>query len=217
MNSVNKNISGLKLSDDKNSIEQALKVLGIGSSMRGESFGTETLRIVLRRVGENGAKTQLLNLFENPLPIYSPDNDKDNPNIQKATELVNWADAFIIATPDYHGSMAGSLKNFLDYFWSEFAGKTFGYICSSHEKGLTVMDQMRTAIRQCYGWSLPYGISINSSTDFNERRQIINEQLVKRIDIFARDLVVYGSLINGQFKRDLNSTIGNSYAVHYRK
>lgn len=214
---MNKNISGLKLSDDKNSIEQALKVLGIGSSMRGESFGTETLRIVLRRVGENGAKTQLLNLFENPLPIYSPDNDKDNPNIQKATELVNWADAFIIATPDYHGSMAGSLKNFLDYFWSEFAGKTFGYICSSHEKGLTVMDQMRTAIRQCYGWSLPYGISINSSTDFNERRQIINEQLVKRIDIFARDLVVYGSLINGQFKRDLNSTIGNSYAVHYRK
>jgi NAD(P)H-dependent FMN reductase len=72
--------------------------------------------------------------------------------------MVKWADAFILATPDYHGSMAGSMKNFLDYFWSEFAGKLFGYICSSHEKGLTVMDQMRTAVRQCYGWSMPYGI-----------------------------------------------------------
>jgi NAD(P)H-dependent FMN reductase len=216
---VNKNISTLEFNNGKNGSQQqqTLNVLGIGSSMRKDSFGTETLRIILKKVSENGGKTQLLNLFENPLPIYSPDNDSDNPSIKKATDLVNWADAFIFATPDYHGSMAGSLKNFLDYFWSEFAGKTFGYLCSSHEKGLTVMDQMRTAIRQCYGWSLPYGISINSGTDFNERRQIINTQLVRRIDSFARDLVVYGSLINRQFRKDLNSTISNSYAVHYRK
>jgi NAD(P)H-dependent FMN reductase len=65
--------------------------------------------------------------------------------IVEITELVKWADAFVLATPDYNVSMSGSLKNFLDYFWSEFAGKTFGYIVASHEKGLTVMDQMRTA------------------------------------------------------------------------
>jgi FMN reductase len=197
--------------------QDGLKVLGIGSSMRKNSFGTETLRIILNKVNQNGGKGHLLNLFETPLPIYSPENNIDNPFIDNATNLVNWADAFIFATPDYHGSMAGSLKNFMDYFWSEFAGKTFGYLCSSHEKGLTVMDQMRTAIRQCYGWSLPYGISINSSTDFNEKRHLVNKQLVKRLDSFARDMVVYGTLINTQFKKDLNSTIQNSYAVHYRK
>ncbi|WP_148686345.1 NADPH-dependent FMN reductase [Candidatus Nitrosocosmicus hydrocola] len=194
-----------------------LNVLGIGSSMRRDSYGTETLRIILDKVNQNGGQSRLLNLFDNPLPIYSPENDIDNPFIQEASNMVNWADAFVFATPDYHGSMAGSLKNFMDYFWSEFAGKTFGYVCSSHEKGLTVMDQMRTAIRQCYGWSLPYGISINSSTDFNERRQLVNKQLSKRLDSFARDLVVYGTLINSQFKKDLNSTIENSYSVHYRK
>jgi len=215
---MNKNNSALESKDDNKSDNQpvALKVLGIGSSMRRDSFGTETLRIILNKVRENGGHSQLLNLFENPLPIYSPDNDEANPVIRQTTDLVNWADAFIFATPDYHGSMAGSLKNFLDYFWSEFAGKTFGYLCSSHEKGLTVMDQMRTAIRQCYGWSLPYGISINSGTDFDQKRQIINKQLIRRIDSFARDLVVYGTLINRQFIRDLNSTIENSYAVHYR-
>lgn len=198
-------------------IERPLNVLGVGSSMRKNSFGTETLKIILNKVTENGGQSRLVNFFENSLPIYSPDTDTETPDLRRATELVNWADAFIFATPDYHGSMAGSLKNFLDYFWSEFAGKTFGYVCSSHEKGLTVMDQMRTAIRQCYGWSLPYGISINSTIDFDERRQIINKQLVRRIDSFARDLVVYGTLINSQFRKDLNSTIENSYAVHYRK
>ncbi len=214
---MNNNRYTINFKNGDPSDQDGLKVLGIGSSMRKNSFGTETLRIILNKVNQNGGKGHLINLFETPLPIYSPENNIDNPFIDKATNLVNWADAFIFATPDYHGSMAGSLKNFMDYFWSEFAGKTFGYLCSSHEKGLTVMDQMRTAIRQCYGWSLPYGISINSSTDFNEKRQLVNKQLVKRLDSFARDLVVYGTLINTQFKKDLNSTIQNSYAVHYRK
>jgi FMN reductase len=149
--------------------------------------------------------------------MYTAEYDEKLGGIKYVVELVRWADAIILATPDYHGSMAGSLKNFLDYFWSEFAGKTFGYLCSSHEKGLTVMDQMRTAIRQCYGWSLPYGISVNSNQDFNTAREIINTQLLVRLDSFARDLVVYGTLINNQFKKDLNSTVQNSYAVHYRK
>lgn len=193
-----------------------LKVLGVGSSMRKDSFSTETLNKILEKVKENNAEIKLLDLYTTPLPIYPNESEIKNKNIQNAVEMVNWADAFILATPDYHGSMAGSLKNFLDYFWSEFAGKTFGYVCASHEKGLTVMDQMRTVVRQCYGWSLPYGISINSSLDFNNQRQIINNGLLKRIDNFARDLVVYGMLINGQFQKDLESSIANSFAAHYR-
>ena len=194
-----------------------LKVLGVGSSMRQDSFSTETLKIILNNVNKNGGDTRLLNLYSNPLPMYTAEYNEKLSGIKHAVELVNWADAIVLATPDYHGSMAGSLKNFLDYFWAEFAGKTFGYLCSSHEKGLTVMDQMRTAIRQCYGWSLPYGISINSNQDFNADREIINVQLLGRLESFARDLVVYGGLISNQFKKDLNSTIQNSYAVHYRK
>ena len=194
-----------------------LRVLGVGSSMRQDSFSTETLNIILNKVNKNGGDTRLLNLYSDPLPMYTAEYNEKLSGIKHAVELVNWADAIVLATPDYHGSMAGSLKNFLDYFWAEFAGKTFGYLCSSHEKGLTVMDQMRTAIRQCYGWSLPYGISINSNQDFNANREIINVQLLGRLENFARDLVVYGSLISNQFKKDLNSTIQNSYAVHYRK
>jgi FMN reductase len=79
------------------------------------------------------------------------------------------------------------------------------------------MDQIRTAIRQCYGWSLPYGLSINSGIDFDDQRKIVNEQLIGRINSFARDLVVYGKLINTQFRNDLNSKVENSFAYHYRK
>ena len=129
---------------------------------------------------------------------------------------MNWADAFVLASPDYHGSMSGVMKNFLDFYWEEFAGKTFGYICSSHEKGLTVMDQMRTAVRQCYGWSLPYGVSVNGEEDFNEEGEIINQLLDKRLKILARDLVVYGTIIREQFLRDISTNVFDTFAARYR-
>ena len=194
-----------------------LKVLGVGSSMRQGSYSTTALNMILDMAKGNEAETKLLDLRQTNLPMLYTAKD-DTHEIGQATELVEWADAYILATPDYHGSMSGSLKNFLDYFWSEFAGKTFGYIVASHEKGLTVMDQMRTAIRQCYGWSIPYGISINPEDDFNDKKEVINKKLWSRLDMLARDLVVYGKLIRKQFVNDLlQSAPVNTFAAYYKK
>jgi FMN reductase len=194
-----------------------LKVLGVGSSMRQGSYSTAALNMILDMAKGNGAETKLLDLRQTNLPMLYTAKD-DIHEIGQATELVEWADAYILATPDYHGSMSGSLKNFLDYFWSEFAGKTFGYIVASHEKGLTVMDQMRTAVRQCYGWSIPYGISINPEDDFNDKKEVINKKLWSRLDMLARDLVVYGKLIRKQFVNDLLQRAPvNTFAAYYKK
>jgi azobenzene reductase len=200
-------------------IESGLKlnVLGVGSSMRQGSYSTIALNMILDMAKGNEAETKLLDLRQTNLPMLYAAKD-DTHEIGQVTELVEWADAYILATPDYHGSMSGSLKNFLDYFWSEFAGKTFGYIVASHEKGLTVMDQMRTAVRQCYGWSIPYGISINPEDDFNDKKEVINRKLWSRLDMLARDLVVYGKLIRKQFVNDLlqNAPV-NTFAAYYKK
>jgi len=193
-----------------------LNVLGVGSSMRQRSYSTSVLKLILSIAKGNMAETKLLDLQQTNLPmLYSAREDADE--IIQTTELVKWADAFVLATPDYHGSMSGSLKNFFDYFWSEFAGKTFGYIVASHEKGLTVMDQMRTAVRQCYGWSLPYGISINPEEDFDDKRELTNKKLSSRLDMMARDLVVYGKLIRDQFVNDLLQNVPvNTFAAYYK-
>ena len=194
-----------------------LNVLGISSSMRESSFGTKTLKIVLDTAQNYEAKTRLLELRKLRMPPFNPDSStQSNMNLQKVTDDVNWADSFILVSPDYHGSISGSMKNFLDYYWEEFAGKTFGYICTSHEKGLTVMDQMRTAVRQCYGWSLPYGISVNGEEDFNEVGEVVNSILKKRLKMLARDLVVYGKVIREQFLDDLSSDVTDTFVARYR-
>src|SRR5207344_2799181 len=197
----------------------ALKVLGVGSSMREGSHGTRALKIVLERMEKLQAETHLLDLRKVKMPTFNPNSSvQSSKRIREVTKEVNWADVFILATPDYHGSMSGPIKNFLDHYWQEFAGKTFGYLCTSHEKGLTVMDQMRTAVRQCYGWSLPYGISINPEEDFDDKRKVINRKLSSRLDMLARDLVVYGKLIRKQFVNDLlQSAPVNTFAAYYKK
>ena len=78
------------------------------------------------------------------------------------------------------------------------------------------MDQMRTAVRQCYGWSIPYGVSINGEQDFNAKGEIINRILARRINMVARDLSVYGKLIREQFQRDLVGNNSDTFAARYR-
>jgi FMN reductase len=185
--------------------------------MREGSHSAQALNVVLEAARERGAETRVLDLRVVDLPIYRPQGLAESGGMSEANEAVNWADAFILASPDYHGSMSGAIKNFLDYYWSEFAGKVFGYLCASHEKGLTVMDQMRTAVRQCYGWSLPYGVSFNGGQDFDDAGQVKNTQLAQRLRMLARDTVVYGTLIHEQFRRDLESEALDTFAARYRK
>jgi NAD(P)H-dependent FMN reductase len=93
-----------------------MNVLGVASSMRESSYGTRTLRIVLDAAQKYEAKTRLLDLRRVSMPMYNPDSYmQSNKEIQKVTDDVNWADAFVLVSPDYHGSMSGSIKNFLDY------------------------------------------------------------------------------------------------------
>ena len=187
-------------------------VLGVAGSIRSGSYSRQALQMALEHAKKYGAEVRLLDIDD--LPLYDP-NASASKEVEKAGEVVAWADAIILASPDYHGSMSGALKNFLDHFYEEFAGKLFGYIVASHEKGLTVMDQMRTAVRQCYGWSMPYGVSVNGPQDF-AAGELTNARLSKRVQMMARDLVVYGRLLSSQFVLDLGSSEPDTFAAGYR-
>ncbi len=195
-------------------IRNTINVLGVAGSIRQGSYSTRALKIALEYAKKQEAEVQLLDLNKVVLPLYDPTASASK-EVEHTTEAIAWADAFILASPDYHGSMSGALKNFLDHFYEEFAGKVFGYIVASHEKGLTAMDQMRTAVRQCYGWSMPYGVSINGPQDFTGD-DLRNTRSSNRLRMMARDLVVYGKLLRDQFIRDFSSTEPDTFAAFYR-
>lgn len=180
----------------------SIKILGVTGSLREKSHSTRLLKICLEQAQAYGAETKLLGLRETPLPLLFDHHDPEPENLPAIREQVEWADAIIITSPDYHGSVGAAAKNFLDYFWKEFTGKLFGYIIASHEKGLTVQDQLRTCVRQCYGWSLPYGIGFNGDADFDTEGNLINSALEERTQMMARDISVYGALLRDQLAAD---------------
>ena len=195
-------------------MRDTFNVLGVAGSIRQGSYSTRSLKIALEYAKKQGAEVRLLDLNTVVLPLYDPSAPAAK-EVEATTEAIAWADAFILASPDYHGSMSGALKYFLDYFYEEFADKVFGYIVALHEEGLTVMEQMRTAVRQCYGWSMPYGVSINGPQDFTGD-EIRNTRLSNRLRMMARDLVVYGRLLRDEFVRDFGSTEPDTFAAFYR-
>ncbi|HEY3862204.1 MAG TPA: NAD(P)H-dependent oxidoreductase [Verrucomicrobiae bacterium] len=184
--------------------EPALRVLAVAGSLNRGSVTRAVLAEAASQLAALGCSVDMLDLLQEPLPLYNPDTAYDAPSFPALKERVDQADAVILGTPDYHGSMSGVMKNFLDHFWREFAGKLFATIVASHEKGLTVTDQLRTVARQCYAWSLPYGVSFLGE-DCVKEGKIINADLARRLAMMTHDIAVYGKLLAAQRRTDLAS------------
>lgn len=195
--------------------DDTLNVLIVCGSNSSDSSTKVALLEVSARLRTAGCAVDLLDLHETQLPLLNPENAWNQPYYGPLKERVGKADVFVLGSPDYHGSISGALKNFTDHFWKEFAGKLFGTVVSSHEKGLTVHDQLRTIARQCYAWTIPYGVSLQEKEDVKEGR-IASESFANRIEMFVRDVRVYGRLLAAQRRADLAGTEAGFLARHRR-
>jgi NAD(P)H-dependent FMN reductase len=182
--------------------DKPLNLLAVVGSLHRDSVTRVVVNHLAERLRAAGCSVDLLDLHAEPLPLYNPDTAEDQPTFPALQARVERADAFLLGTPDYHGGISSALKNFLDHFWHEFAGKLFATIVASHEKGLTVTDQLRTVVRQCYAWSLPYGVAFAEKVDVQDGR-IISDALTKRLEMLVRDVRVYGQLLAQQRRADL--------------
>src|SRR5947207_8249973 len=182
--------------------EPKLRVLAVVGSLHRDSVTRAVIAHVAERFRADGCIVDVLDFEKEPLALYNPDTAHELPGYSELQGRVENADVVVLGTPDYHGSVSGAMKNFLDHFWHEFAGKLFATIVASHEKGLTVTDQLRTVARQCYAWSLPYGVSFAEQEDVNAG-QVVSDALKQRLDMFVRDVRVYGTLLARQRRMDL--------------
>ena len=182
--------------------DQPLQVLAVAGSLHRRSVTRAVVQHVAKRLKAEGCIVDVLDFETEPLPLYNPDTAYHAPGFDALQTRVVRADVYVLGTPDYHGCISSAMKNFLDHFWGEFAGKLFTTIVASHEKGLTVTDQLRTVARQCYAWTLPYGVSFAEKEDV-KRGQVVSGALKKRLDMFVHDVRVYGTLLARQRRTDL--------------
>lgn len=179
-----------------------VSILAVVGSLNHASATRSVIKLIAEQLRTDGAKVDLLDLVDEPLSLFNPDSSHAHEAFPKLKARVEQADVYLLGTPDYHGSMSSTLKNFLDHFWQEFTGKLFASVVASYDKGLTVTDQIRTVARQCYAWSMPYAVSFVDKTDVKDG-QIVSDSFKQRVEMFTRDLRVYGELLAHQRRADL--------------
>ena len=193
--------------------DEPLQVLAVVGSLNPTSVTRTVILHAAERLRGDGCSVDVLDLEKEPLPLYNPDTAYNAPGFDQLQGRVERADVYVLGTPDYHGSISSAMKNFLDHFWGEFAGKLFATVVASHEKGLTVTDQLRTVARQCYAWSMPYGVSFADEEDVRDGK-IVSDTLKKRLEMFVRDVRTYGALLALQRRADLAATEPGFMARH---
>ena len=194
-------------------MSEALNVLAVVGSLHRDSVTRTVVQHVAKALNVAGCAVDILDFEKEPLALYNPDVAHDLPGYPELQSRVERADVVVLGTPDYHGCISGAMKNFLDHSWHEFAGKLFATIVASHEKGLTVTDQLRTVARQCYAWTLPYGISFSEDEDVKDG-EIVSDSLKNRLEMLVRDVRVYGALLGRQRRADLKGADAGFLAKH---
>ena len=108
------------------SINNKIKILGISGSLRSASFNSGLI-MAAKELNVPGIEIEIYNGIAG-LPIFSEELEGENrPHL--ATELdtaIRSADAVLIATPEYSGSLPGGLKNLLDWGSRPHGQSAFG-------------------------------------------------------------------------------------------
>ena len=178
-----------------------IKVVGIIGSLRQGSYSALALKEAVNRVQALGAMVDILDLREMQLPFCNGgDEYPDYPDVEILREKVKAADALILATPEYHGSVSGVMKNALDLMsFEHLSGKVTGMISVlGGQSNSNALNELRIIIRWVHGWVIPEQIAIGQAWKaFDQEGKLSDEKLSQRFDAFAVSLLESSKKLRG--------------------
>jgi len=163
------------LMKDKTTTVQAIRrrpfIVGIGGTVKPESSTEQALEIALRAAGEKGAEIELFGgAFLAELPHYGLPEGRTSKAAARLVAAMRNADGVIIASPGYHGSISGLMKNAIDYTEDMvndprvyFDGLPVGLVATAYGWQATgsTLAALRSIVHALRGWPTPLGAGIN--------------------------------------------------------
>ena len=190
-------------------------LVGIGGSPRSESSSERALRFCLQSAQDAGAEIECYSGDALSLPMYAPGTAERTAEAEGFLDAVRRADGLIIATPGYHGSISGLVKNALDYTEDlrddrrpYFDGRAVACIASASgwQAAVTTLAAVRSVVHALRGWPTPLGVAINSkvvtfTSDGGCSDPAISNQLrvaVAQVLAFASGMPTSDSPVHGE-------------------
>ncbi len=169
-------------------------VVGIGGTTVAGSSTERALAIALEGAAAAGMRTRLFGgevLVR--LPHYTPKLQQRSTDEEDFVAAVREASGVILASPGYHGSVSGLVKNAID--WIEETAKDarvylddmpVGLIATAYgwQATASTVAALRSIVHSLRGWPTPYAAAVNSAVcKFDEAGgctdPLVNEQLVR--------------------------------------
>ena len=149
-------------------VGNSVRVLGIGGSTRAGSNSLKALRAVLSLAEEAGCEISLADIHTLELPLYN--SDMALANYPRTThwllEEARNANAIVLCSPNYHGTLSGAVKNaldILDYLGSDnppyFTGKPVGLV-GLGGGAANVLNSLFHASRALNGFTVPNWVGL---------------------------------------------------------
>lgn len=179
-------------------METRIKVVGIGGSMAVRSTSRAALAIALEGVAEAGAETQLFDVRELNLPLYSPDRTDTPQRAHEFAETVCEAQALIWSSPLYQGTISGAFKNTLD--WLQLLSdktppfltdKVIGLISTAGgTQGLQAVNTMEFIVRALRAWAVPLVLPIaRANQAFDDEGRPRDPAITAQLHAIGREVV----------------------------
>ncbi|MEG3124266.1 NADPH-dependent FMN reductase [Sphingomonas sp. GB1N7] len=187
------------------SSEQPL-VVGIGGTIGGMSSTERALKIALDAAGREGFRTRMFGGVEmGRLPLYDPKAATRTPDEQDFVEAVRGASALIIASPGYHGSISGVVKNALDLLEETardadrpyLADMPVGLIATAYGWQATgsTIAALRSIVHALRGWPTPFAAAINTQiTKFDDEGGANDQAVVDQLCMVGQQIARFAPL-----------------------
>lgn len=145
-------------------------IVGLGGTIAPASSSERLLRLVLARCEALGAATRAFAGQELILPFYG--DPAGTAVAAPMVEALRTANAVLIVSPSYHGTVPGLLKNALDYAQDladdaapYLDGRIVGLIAvaAGWQATGSTLAALRTVVHALRGWPTPLGVAVNSA------------------------------------------------------
>ncbi len=170
-----------------------VKIVGISGSLREGSYSSSALNLVTQRLSDLGASVEIIDLRSLNLPFCDGGKDYSAyPDVAKLKQIVKAADGLVLATPEYHGSLSGVMKNALDLLtFEELSGKVTGLMSVlGGQSNSNALNDLRVIMRWVHAWVIPEQIAIGQAWQaFDKEGKLLDEKLGERFDKFSQSLV----------------------------
>lgn len=169
-----------------------MKIVALGGSLREGSYTYQILNLAIQKI-DREVDVELIDLRALRLPFCNGNTHyPDYPDVERLRHSIQSAHGLLLATPEYHGSLSGVLKNALDLLEDKnIEGKLVGLIAVVGGVHSTkALDTLRMVCRQLHCWVLPEQIIVSSAEDsFDEKGGLKDHLLEQRLDHFIEHLV----------------------------